>query len=228
MTQSLDLLIDADDTLWENNIYYERVIAKVQSLLLPYGVDPLVFRGHLNQTEREHIPVYGYGTVNFTRSLVESFMEFVPDHVGTSAKNTVEAMALDILDHPLELLDGVPETLAYLSAHHSLFLVTKGDFREQRRKIRDSGLRPYFKGVEILDHKNEEIYRALLTKHAWNPDRTWMIGNSPRSDINPAISAGMNAVYIPHPHTWTLEHEEPVRSPRLIELKSFADLRNRF
>jgi putative hydrolase of the HAD superfamily len=96
------------------------------------------------------------------------------------------------------------------------------------RKIEVSSLRHYFKGIEILPEKNDTVFRGLLDKHGWNPDKTWMIGNSPRSDINPAISAGMNAVYIPHPHTWVLEHEEPVRHPRLIELEKFSDLRYRF
>ncbi len=224
MNPSVNLLIDADDTLWENNIYYERVICKVQSLLRPFGVEPETFRAHLNEKERRHIPLHGYGTLNFTRSLVEAFVELFPEHDG-GVRNKVEALALGILDHPLELLEGVPETLMYLSGRHALFLVTKGDLEEQRRKVDSSGLRSYFTGIEILVEKNEEIYRRLLSKHGWNPGRTWMIGNSPRSDINPALSAGLNAVYIPHPHTWTFEHEEPVRHPRLIVLRNFAELR---
>lgn len=223
-----NLLVDADDTLWENNIYYERVISQVQALLRPFGVDPVTFRNHLNEKERMHIPVHGYGTLNFTRSLVEAFTDFLAADSDEGAEDEVEAMALGILNHPLELLEGVPETLTYLSGHHSLFLVTKGDLQEQMRKIEASSLLPYFNGVEILAEKNEEVYRGLLQSHGWNPAQTWMIGNSPRSDINPALSAGMNAVYIPHPHTWMLEHEEPVRHPRLIELQKFPDLCRHF
>ena len=223
-----NLLIDADDTLWENNIYFERVIAEVQALLCPLGVDPHTFRLHLNEKEREHIPIHGYGTLNFTRSLAEAFNDFLPENADKSLKKKVEFMALGIMNHPLELLEGVPETLSYLSGRHVLFLVTKGDPAEQMRKIEVSSLRHYFKGIEILPEKNDTVFRGLLDKHGWNPDKTWMIGNSPRSDINPAISAGMNAVYIPHPHTWVLEHEEPVRHPRLIELEKFSDLRYRF
>ncbi len=223
-----NLLIDADDTLWENNIYYEKVIGEAQAMLRRFQVRAEDFRAHLNEKEREHIPVYGYGTRNFTRSLVEAFLDFVPDSADSHLKSTVEMMALGIMDHSLEILDGVPDTLAYLSGRHSLFLVTKGDLQEQQRKIRSSCLEPYFEGVEILAEKNEEVYRGLLRKHSWNPDRTWMIGNSPRSDINPAISAGMNAVFIPHPHTWTLEHEEPVTHARLLKLEKFGDLRVHF
>lgn len=228
MTQFCNLLIDADDTLWENNIYFERVIAEVQALLRPLGVDSHSFRLHLNEKEREHIPIYGYGTFNFTRSLVEAFNDFLPDDADESLKKKVERTALGIMNHPLELLEGIPETLSYLSGRHVLFLVTKGDPGEQMRKIEVSSLRRYFEGIEILLEKNDTVFRGLLDKHGWNPDKTWMIGNSPRSDINPAISAGMNAVYIPHPHTWALEHEEPVRHPRLIELEKFSDLRFHF
>ena len=223
-----NLLIDADDTLWENNIYFERVIADVQALLRPLGVDPKSFRLHLNQKESEHIPVYGYGTLNFTRSLVETFEAFLPQHTDGDLTEKVESMALGIMHHPMEILEGVPETLDYLSDRHSLALVTKGSPGEQTKKIEASGLRHYFKEVEILDEKNENVYRSLLAKHGWEADRTWMIGNSPRSDINPAIGAGLNAVFIPHPHTWVLEHEEPVQHPRLIELERFSDLRTRF
>ena len=228
MIQFCNLLIDADDTLWENNIYFERVIAEVQALLRPLGVDPHTFRLRLNEKEREHIPIHGYGTLNFTRSLVEAFVDFLPEDAGESLKKEVESLALGIMHHQLELLDGVPETLSYLSGRHLLFLVTKGDPGEQMRKIEVSGLRQYFKGIEILPEKNDTIYRGLLEKHGWDPDLTWMISNSPRSDINPAISAGMSAVYIPHPHTWVLEHEEPARHPRLIELEKFSDLRSHF
>jgi putative hydrolase of the HAD superfamily len=225
---SLNLLIDADDTLWENNIYYERVIAQVQAWLGSFGVDAPAFRAHLNEKERRHIPIHGYGTLNFARSLIEAFQDFLPGNADPTLKSRAETLALGIMEHPVELLEGVPETLAYLCGRHSLFLVTKGDAAEQARKIAASRVRPYFEGVEILSEKNEMIFRRLLAKHSWPPDKTWMIGNSPRSDINPALSAGMNAVYIPHPHTWTLEHEEPVRHPRLVELTRFPELRAHF
>lgn len=222
------LLIDADDTLWENNIYFERVILEAQDMLKPLGVDPADFRIRLNQAEREHIITHGYGTVNFTRSLVKTFEASLPSGGDGAVQTRVRELALGILNHPLELLEGVPETLAYLSGRHRLYLVTKGNHEEQSAKIDSSRLRSYFLGVEILAEKDTSAFRRLLEKHSLVADDTWMIGNSPRSDINPAISAGMNAVYIPHPHTWILEHEEPVRHPRLLEVERFSDLRSHF
>jgi len=225
---SRNLLIDADDTLWENNVYYERVIHQVLVLLRHNGVDVAGFRAHLDETERERIPVHGYGTVHFTHSLVETVQRYLPEDADHDLPSQVEQLSLSILHHPLEILDGVPETLAYLSLRHQLFLVTKGNRQEQSRKIRESNLQDYFHGIEILPEKNAQAYTQILSRYEWEGTNCWMIGNSPRSDINPALAAGMHAVYIPHPHTWTLEHEEPAVHPHLLELEKFSDLRRHF
>ncbi len=221
------LLIDADDTLWENNIFFERVIAVVQYLLRDFNVDPMVFRKCLDEAEREHIPVHGYGTANFARSLLRTFRSLAPG-ADPSMAERVHALAIGIMNEPIQVLEGVPETLAYLSARHNLFLVTKGNHEEQRQKLDASGLASLFQKVEILREKDVSAFVALVAANGWAPGRTWMIGNSPRSDINPALAAGIKAVYIPHPHTWVLEHEEPNRHPNLIELRQFSDLRSHF
>jgi putative hydrolase of the HAD superfamily len=225
---SQNLLIDADDTLWENNIYFERVIRQVQALLDRAGADTSNFRSTLDDTERRRIPLTGYGTVNFTQSLMETVTRIMPPGADPALPAQVRHLALSILDHPIEVIDGVPDTLDYLSERHTLFLVTKGNPEEQSRKIRESALESYFSGIEILPEKNTQAYTSLLARHGWNGPVSWMIGNSPRSDINPALAAGMNAVYIPHVHTWTLEHEEPIQHSGLLELASFSDLRLHF
>jgi putative hydrolase of the HAD superfamily len=225
---SQNLLIDADDTLWENNIYFERVIRQVQILLDRAGADASGFRSTLDETERRRIPLTGYGTLNFTQSLMETVTKLMPPGTDPALPAQVEQLALAIRDHPIEVIDGVPDTLAYLSERHTLFLVTKGNHEEQSRKIRESALFGYFRGIEILPEKNTQAYTSLLVRHGWDGLASWMIGNSPRSDINPALAAGMNAVYIPHVHTWTLEHEEPIKHPGLLELASFSDLKLHF
>lgn len=221
---SCNLLIDADDTLWENNIYFDRVIAQVQALIRTFNVDGNLFQRELIEAEREHIPLYGYGTANFARSLVRTFERLAPA-ADPSLIETVRELALGIMRQPPQIIDGVPETLSYLARRHALFLVTKGNRDEQLAKIEASGLASHFRDVEILGEKNVASFLLLLSKHRWDASRTWMIGNSPRSDINPALGAGMNAVFVPHPHTWVLEHEEPMRHPNLLEVKRFSDLR---
>jgi putative hydrolase of the HAD superfamily len=225
---SQNLLIDADDTLWENNIYFERVIAEVMALLERAGADIRFFRSELDETERRRIPISGYGTVHFTDSLVETCSRFLPPGSDPALCNEIRCRSLAIQNHPLEMLDGVPETLSYLAEHHSLFLVTKGDLEEQQRKIRASGLQHHFRSIEILPEKDCQAFSRLLAEHGWNPNKSWMIGNSPRSDINPALAAGLKAVYIPHAHTWTLEREHPAIHPDLLELENFSELKLHF
>ncbi len=222
-----NLLFDADDTLWENNIYFERVIGRAQLMLQPYGVEPKQFRSRLNETELRHIPVYGYGTLNFTRSLVEAFESYQPPEAA-GLTTRVRELALGIMTEPIELLPGVEETLDYLAGRHLLYLVTKGDQAEQAAKIEASGLGRFFSAYEIVPDKNAAVFRELFPAHGWDPNRTWMIGNSRRSDIHPALEAGMNAVFIPHEHTWVLEHEDPLGHSQLLELDSFRDLRLHF
>jgi len=222
------LLIDADDTLWENNIYYERVIQEAVMLLDGAGVDPQAFRATLDEAERARIPLQGYGTLNFTRSLVETFRRFQPPDAHPTLSERVHRLSLSIREHPIEIIETVPETLAYLSNRHDLHLVTKGNREEQSRKVRDSKLRNYFQSVEILPEKDTPAFIRLLDRRGWERSRTWMIGNSPRSDINPALEVGISAVYIPHRHTWTFEQEHPMDHPKLMMLERFSDLKQHF
>ncbi|HLJ80744.1 MAG TPA: HAD hydrolase-like protein, partial [Ktedonobacterales bacterium] len=129
-----------------------------------------------------------------------------------------------------QLLDGVLETLTYLAPRHELMLLTKGDTEEQKLKIEQSGIEAFFKQVVIVPEKDPVTYQRLASKLGLDRPHTWMVGNSPRSDINPALAAGLNAVYIPHPHTWRLEHEEvqPAGAGKLLTLNSFTELRVHF
>ncbi len=129
------------------------------------------------------------------------------------------------------MLPDVAETLAELASRHRLLVVTKGDEQEQLRKVERSGLEGYFDQVEVLPEKSEEAYRTLAMQQGFNCESTWMIGNSPKSDINPALAAGLNAVFIPHDFTWVLEHEVIARAPSnriLFEIERFGDLTKHF
>jgi putative hydrolase of the HAD superfamily len=135
-----------------------------------------------------------------------------------------------ILDHPMELISGVEETLGYLSLRHELTLMTKGNPEEQKLKLDRSGLAIYFGHTAIVKEKNEASYSDMVRERQLDLARTWMIGNSPKSDINPALAAGLNAVFIPHPHTWRLERAEVSNGGRgkLIEVEQFKDLQEHF
>jgi len=226
-----NLLIDADDTLWENNVYFERAIARFISFLNHREYSPAQVREVLNQVERESIVQHGYGLHSFAHSLVDTFERLSVDAVTPELHETIHGFAHEIADHPVEILPLVPETLQYLSERHHLILMTKGAIAEQSGKIERSGLKEYFAAVEIVAEKDPAVYRSVTSKYALPKNETWMIGNSPKSDINPALVAGLNAVFVPHGQTWILEHEDVASAPppqHLLVVERFAQLREHF
>lgn len=221
------LLFDADDTLWENNIYFERAIASFISYLDHRFHSPEEVREHLNTCERATIAANGYGLKSFHQSLIQCFEQLSDSPMSEEKHERIVSFVNSIADQRIELLPGVAETLEELSGRHRLLLVTKGDLGEQTAKLERSGLAPYFSGVEVLAEKDADAYRELVARHGCDAAKTWMIGNSPRSDINPALTAGLHTVFLPHDFTWVLEHESidhPPAGQRLLELSGFAEL----
>ena len=139
------------------------------------------------------------------------------------------SLAERILEQPVEVIEGVEETLDYLAPRHDLTLFTKGHPEEQRLKVDRSGLGRYFAHTAIVKEKDAAAYRRLVAERGFDPRETWMIGNSPKSDINPALEAGLNAVLVPHAHTWVLERQD-LRDggSRFLRVERFSDLRAHF
>jgi len=221
------LLIDADDTLWENNIYFERAIAAFISFLDHHEYSAAEVRQALNAVERETIMAHGYGLSSFTRSLVDCFERLSPAPVSEEKRERVRGFARDIAEQEIELLPGVAETLAELAGRHRLILMTKGNHAEQADKLARSGLAAHFAAVEIVAEKDPATYRSVIARHELKPHTSWMIGNSPKSDINPALAAGLHAVFLFHKDTWVLEHATVDAAPdgqQLIELDAFVRL----
>jgi putative hydrolase of the HAD superfamily len=229
--ESQTLLIDADDTLWENNIYFERAIANFISFLNHHEYSPEQVREVLNDVERECIVSHGYGLHSFAHALVQTFERLAIEPLTTALHETIDGFAHTIAEHPMEILPGVPETLQYLSERHHVILVTKGAVVEQTGKVERSGLKEYFAAVEVVAEKDVPTYCAVVSKYGLAPDSTWMVGNSPKSDINPALAAGLNAVFVPHGNTWILEHDEVAAAKppsQLLVVETFAGLRLHF
>ncbi|MGO8759124.1 MAG: HAD family hydrolase [Terracidiphilus sp.] len=221
------LLIDADDTLWENNIYFERAIAAFIGFLDHKEHSPADVRQALNAVERETILTHGYGLSSFTRSLEDCFERLSPEPVTEEKRERIRGFSRAIAEQEIELLPDVAETLAELAGRHHLILMTKGNHAEQADKLARSGLAQHFAAVEIVAEKDPPTYRAVIARHELAPHTSWMIGNSPKSDINPALAAGLHAVFLVHPDTWVLEHAEVDAAPQgqhLIELDAFAKL----
>lgn len=225
------LLIDADDTLWENNIYFERAIAAFISWLDHKEYTREQVREKLNQVERENVRHHGYGLVSFRRALVTCYERLSSEPITEEKHERILSFAQSIADQEIDLLEGVAETLPQLASRHRLILVTKGNEEEQADKLTRSGLAQHFSAVEVPREKDPDAYRAVCAKYSLPARTTWMIGNSPRSDINPALACGLHAVYIHHPHTWVLEHDGLDPAPagqHLLQVESFGELLNYF
>lgn len=223
------LLIDADDTLWENNIYFERAFEDFVAFLDHRTLSPREVRAVLDEIELANIRSHGYGSLNYGHNLKQCYRHLAERDVNEADLETVMGFARRILEAPLEIFEGVPEALAYLSMRHELTLFTKGHPEEQKMKIDRSGLGIFFAHTAIVKEKDARAYRHLVRERGLNPAYTWMIGNSPKSDVNPALEAGLNAVFVPHQHTWQLEKQEiQPGSGRLIVVECFAALRDHF
>jgi putative hydrolase of the HAD superfamily len=226
----MKLLIDADDTLWENNIYFERAFDAFCDFLDHSTLEPRQVREVLNEIELVNAKIHGYGAVNFGRNLQQAYRHLAEREIRAEDLEHVLALAARILEQPLETIQGVEETLAYLAERHELTLFTKGHAEEQRLKIDRSGLARFFRRTAIVREKDAAAYHAIVEQRGWSRAETWMIGNSPKSDINPALEAGLNAVLVPHEHTWMLELQE-LQAPgdgRFMVVEQFSDLRKHF
>lgn len=220
------LIFDADDTLWENNVYFIEATEAFLDIMESGRLDREAARFRLLETERRSIPQHGYGTAAFTASLVRTAQELLPDLTPEQIDHVAGLGHAIMARHPMELLPGVEEALRHLKDHNRLFLLTKGEDTEQRDKLERSALTHYFEDVEVVREKDAAAYRALVERLDLDPALTWMIGNSPKSDINPALEAGLNAVLVPHPQTWEMELEEIAdpASDRLQVVESVSDL----
>jgi putative hydrolase of the HAD superfamily len=221
------LLLDADDTLWENNVYFEQAIASFLSLLDHAPHTAKQVRDRLNVIEHETTKAHGYGTPSFHKSLLRCYEELSTKPLDDADRHRIRGFARSVAEEEIHLLPGVAESLPLLAARHRLMLVTKGDHDEQTDKLRRSGLAGHFAAVEVLREKNTAAYHELAGRRKLPADSTWMIGNSPRSDVNPALDAGFHAAYVRYHNTWILEEEElrtPPPGQQLLVCDNFAEV----
>jgi len=223
------LLIDGDDTLWENNVYFEQAIEAFIDFVDHSTMTRGQVRAALDEVEHMNVRVHGYGSAAFAKNLQQTYERLAERDVRPQDIEHVVELGQRIASQPLTLLPEVADTVDYLAGRHDLMLVTKGHPEEQRLKIERSGLESRFAATAVVHEKAVETYRAIAQERELDATRTWMIGNSPRSDINPALQAGLNAVFIPHEHTWRLEKEEVIPADgRLLILHGFGELRMHF
>ena len=201
------IAFDADDTLWHNEPLFNLTQAKVADMLGDW-VSEEKLGTLINTIERRNLKLFGYGAKGFTLSLIETALEVSENRIPTSVVGEILDAGKAMMEHPVELLPGVEETLKAMSAEHPLMIVTKGDLFDQESKIARSGLADYFSAVEIVSEKDPETYRDLLRRHDIDAERFIMVGNSVKSDILPVVAVGGNAVHIPYESQWELDRVE--------------------
>ena len=225
----MTLLISAEDTLWEHNVYFERTIERFLTLVEPFGYARGYARHVLNETERLNIRQHGYGVRSFARSLEDTYVKLAGELAHASGVQSVSALVAELEETPPRVLDGVPQTLQYLHEQHRTILFTSGEAAEQAGKVERSGLQCFFDAIEIIPEKSAAVYDGLVTKHHVVKSHAWVVGNSPRGDVLPGLQAGLNVALVPCAANWEQEQlEMPGGSGKLLIVASFRDLRNHF
>jgi putative hydrolase of the HAD superfamily len=225
MTTFDAIAFDADDTLWHSESLYAAAQEEYRRLLAPYAETEMI-DGVLHQTEMQNLAVYGYGVKGFALSMIEAALELSQRQISGDEVQRVLDLAKQMLSTDVELITGVAEVIARLAATYPLLLITKGDLAHQEAKIEQSGLKPYFRSIEIVTDKTPQSYAALLAHHQIDPAHFLMIGNSLRSDILPVLEIGGQAVHVPYAITWAHEHAEvpPDQQGRYHELEHIGQL----
>lgn len=201
---SLVIGFDGDDTLWHNEQLFADTQHALRELLSHYA-DMATIDTKLLEIERRNLAIFGYGVKGFALSMIETAIEISDSRVSARDIHQIVMMGKSLLEHPIELLDGVDEVVRDLSRRHRLILVTKGDLVHQESKVAASGLADHFWQIEIVSEKDSSTYRKLLSRHSVEPDDFVMIGNSVVSDVLPALAIGARAVHVPYHITWALE-----------------------
>lgn len=198
---------DGDDTLWHNESLFNMTQERFRALLT-HAVEPADLDRHLLEAERANLRFYGYGIKGFVLSMIETAIQVTDGRVPARDLQSLIDFGKAMLEHPVDLLDGVAEVVQALSSRYRLILITKGDLFDQESKVARSGLAGHFDAVEIVSEKDPTTYRRVLERHSVDPARFVMVGNSVRSDILPVMAIGGHAVHIPYHLTWAVEEAE--------------------
>ena len=214
---------DADDTLWHNEEYYQEAEERFCTLLSGYFPHDQA-KQILYATEMGNLDLLGYGSKSFTISMIEAALELTDNRLSNSLLKELIALGKANIVPPMELLPGVKNTLQQLVPHYRLALATKGDLRDQERKLERSGLALFFEYVSIVSEKNRSSYQKILADLSLAPIEFLMVGNSFKSDILPVLELGGQAVYIPSAVLWVHEHSEPIEHPLLKTIEHVEQL----
>ena len=214
---------DADDTLWRSEDYFTEAEQLFVAKVAPYAPEGIDVLDALHATEVGNVPLSGYGVKAYALSMVQAAVTATRGNVPSTVIGELVDHAHEMLVHPVDLLDGVPETLAAVGRSHRLVLITKGDLVHQYRKVRTSGIAHHFEHIQVVLEKDVATYGQLLTEWGIEPIRFLMVGNSVKSDILPILELGGHGIHIPYHVTWAHEvvHEH---DGGFVELATIAEV----
>ncbi|MCG8474169.1 MAG: HAD family hydrolase [Cytophagales bacterium] len=220
------IAFDADDTLWINEPIFSGTVRKFEQILDKYLTIDAKMEEEIYQREKRNLSLFGYGIKAYTLSLIETAIEITEGRITGDDIQKVLDIGKDMLAHPIELIEGVQETIEQLGALYELMVITKGDLFDQENKLARSGLADSFKYVEIVSEKDKATYSRLLKRHELEPEEIMMVGNSLKSDVLPVLELGGQAVHIPFRSTWIHEQvaEEQLKGLDFIQLKNIREL----
>lgn len=218
------IAFDADDTLWVNEPYFRETEAQFAGLLEDYLPHHSII-AELYKTEIANLPLYGYGIKGFMLSMIETVIRISESTVNPIIISRAIELGQEMLNKPVELLDGVEDVLKALSGKYKLVVATKGDLLDQERKLKKSGLDHYFHHIEIMSDKQEKDYKKLLIHLDCKPEEFLMLGNSLKSDVLPVLAIGGHAVHIPYHTTWVHEHiDYSIEHPNFYQTESLSEI----
>lgn len=217
---------DADDTLWVNEPYFndaeKQFCVLMEDYLTHQSISQILFK-----TQIDNLPLYGYGVKGFTLSMVEAAEIISKGTVSHKVISRIISIGKDLLTKPVELIDEVEDVLKELKGKYKLVVATKGDLKDQHRKLHKSGLGPYFHHIEVMTDKEELDYQKLLGRLDIKPEEFIMIGNSLRSDVLPVLELGGHAVHVPFHTTWLHEHiDHEIVHPNFTAITKLSEIRD--
>lgn len=218
------IAFDADDTLWVNEPHFQDVEARFCEIMEDYLSQHHVSQ-ELFKTEMSNLALYGFGVKSFMLSMIETSIRISDGTIGLKVIERILALGKELLDKPIELLEGVTEVLNKLCGNYKLVVATKGDLLDQERKLEKSKLGRFFHHVEIMSDKKESDYLKLIKRLDIEPESFLMIGNSIKSDIIPVLNIGGTAIHVPFHTTWAHEHvEHEIKHEHFVAIDKITEL----
>ena len=198
------IAFDADDTLWHNEPYFDEAQERFCVLFQDYASHQEILGLILNH-QVNNLPLYGFGIKAFTLSMIETALELTNHEISGKGIEQILAIGKNLLQKPIELLPNIISVLERLKGKYKLVVATKGDLKDQHRKLHDSGIGAFFHHIEVMSDKTELDYQKMLGRLDCQPEDFLMIGNSLKSDVLPILNIGGYAIHIPYHTTWEYE-----------------------